>query len=84
MSSTFNALVRFDILARDVEVSVGGRVEPEALDELCEVIERSVKISGKHASVDLTDADVAPRTVELITRRCRDIAVIADRRPAGV
>lgn len=82
MSSTFNALVRFDILARDVEVSVGGRVEPDALDELCQVIERCVSISGKNACVDLTDADVAPRTVELISRRCGDIAVISAGGPA--
>ncbi len=74
MSSTFSALVRFDILARDIGVSVGGRVDVEALEELCEVIERSVSLTGKHASVDLTDADVAPQALEAISRRCGDIA----------
>lgn len=82
MSSTFNALVRFDILARDVEVSVGGRVDVEALDELCQVIERSVSITGKHASVNLKDAQVAPRTLELISERCGDIAEFSTAVPA--
>jgi hypothetical protein len=80
-TSTFNALVRFDILARDVEVSVGGRVEVEALDELCEVIERSVSITGKHANVDLTDAEVAPRALELMCLRCGEIADFATDQP---
>lgn len=74
MSSTFSALVRFDILARDVAVSVGGRVDVEALEEFCEVIERSVSLTGKHACVDLKDADVAPGALELISRRCGAIA----------
>lgn len=83
MSSTFSALVRFDVLARDVEVSVGGRVGVEALEELCQVIERSVHLSGKHANVDLTDADVAPQALEAISRRCAAIAHFSATGPAG-
>jgi hypothetical protein len=74
VSTTFSALVRFDILARDIGVSVGGRVDVEALEELCEVIESSVSLSGKHACVDLSAADVAPQALEAISRRCGDIA----------
>lgn len=74
MSSTFNALVRFDILARDVEVNVGGRVDVEAFEEFCQVIESSVTLTGKRAAVNLKDADVAPHALELISRRCGDIA----------
>ena len=77
MSSTFNALVRFDILAPDVAVSVGGRVGVEAFEELCEVIERSVVLTGKHACVDLRGADVAPGALEAISRRCGEIAEFA-------
>ena len=44
--------------------------------ELCQVIESSVSLTGKHACVDLKDAEVAPRTVELITQRCGSIADI--------
>ena len=76
MSSTFNALVRFDIQARDVAVSVGGRVDVEAVDELCEVIERSVDITGRHACVDMSGAEVEDGTLLLISDRCRDIADI--------
>jgi len=74
MASTFNALVRFDIQARDVEVSVGGRVDTEAVDELCEVIERSVSISGRHACVDLTGADICDGALLLISARCGGLA----------
>ena len=75
--SKFSALVRFDVLARDVEVSVGGQVDVEAFEEFCEVIERSVSITGKHACVDLRAAEVAPQALELINRRCGAIADFA-------
>lgn len=77
MTSTFNALVRFDLQARDVAVSVGGRVGTEAVEELCEVIERSVDITGRHAFVDLSGAQVDDGTLLLISNRCRGIADIS-------
>jgi hypothetical protein len=72
--STFNALVRFDVQARDVAVTVGGTVDAAAVDEVCQVIERSVSISGTPAHVDLTGSRVMPQTVERIRERCADIA----------
>jgi hypothetical protein len=76
VSSTFNALVRFDLQARDVGVLVGGSVEAEAVDEICQVIERSVSIAGKPARVDLTSTQVMPETVDRIRARCAHIADI--------
>lgn len=74
MSTTFSALVRFDILAPDIEVSVGGRVDADAVDELCQVIESSVSLTGKHACVNLRGAEVAAQTLEAMSRRCGAIA----------
>ncbi len=76
MASKFNALVRFDVLGREVGVTVGGSVPADALDEICQVIERSVSIAGKPASVDLSDTEVTEGTLGRIRERCRDIADI--------
>ena len=76
MSGRFDVLVRFDVRAREVGLTVEGAVEPEAVDEVCEVIERSVSISGSHASVDLSGSEVEADTVDQIRDRCGDIADI--------
>lgn len=72
----FSALVRFDVAAERIHLSVGGSVEPEAADELCQLIERSVHIAGRGACVDLTGVDVTPATISAIASRCGDIAQI--------
>ena len=81
--SKFNALVRFDVQARGVAVTVGGTVDAEAVEEICEVIERSVSISGKPASVDLSSTRVMPETLDRIRDRCAEFADIAGPRAEG-
>jgi hypothetical protein len=76
VSSTFNALVRFDIQAREVAVTIGGSIGSEAVEEVCQVIERSVSISGRPAEVDLSDTDVTTETLDRIQARCGGIADI--------
>jgi hypothetical protein len=76
VASKFNALVRFDVLGREVGVTVGGSVPADALDEICQVIERSVDIAGKPAAVDLSDTEVTEDTLDRIRDRCQDIADI--------
>jgi hypothetical protein len=76
VASKFNALVRFDVLGREVGVTVGGSVPADALDEICQVIERSVDIAGKPAAVDLSDTEVTDDTLGRIRERCQDIADI--------
>jgi hypothetical protein len=76
MHSTFQALVRFDVLGSDVTVSVGGQVDDDAVDELCEVVERSAAIAGRRAAVDLKDARIGAEACRAVRVRCRDFARI--------
>ena len=68
-------LVRFDLDA-GVQVSVGGEVERGAVDELCEVIDRSVQVTGRRVLVDLAAAQVSDDVVAMLIHRCSDVATI--------
>jgi hypothetical protein len=72
----FQALVRFDVGGGRIHVSVGGCVEPDAVDELCELIERSVSIAGRSARVDLSGAAISAQTLDDVVGRCGDVAQI--------
>lgn len=76
MTGRFSAIVRFDAYSREILISVGGRVEPDAVDELCDVIGRSVHIAGRPAEVDVTDADLAEETFQELCKRCDGFATV--------
>ena len=76
MTGGFNAIVRFDAYSREILISVGGRVEPDAVDELCDVIGRSVHIAGRPAEVDVSDAELADETFRRLCERCDGFATV--------
>ncbi len=73
-TATFTAMVRFDLDPRDVVVSVGGEVAEGALDELCDLVESTARMSGRQAWVDLTGATIGDDALAAVCDRCREVA----------
>jgi hypothetical protein len=71
----FSVLVRFD-LDSGIRVSVGGEVPHGGIEELCEVVERSVQMTGRRVLLDLESAHVADEVLAILTLRCSDIATV--------
>ncbi|MFC8193720.1 hypothetical protein ACFUMH_18855 [Cellulomonas sp. NPDC057328] len=80
--TTFTAMVRFDLGRRDVVLSVGGEVEPGAVDELCELVQRTALVSGRQAAVDLSGATIGDDALAEVAHRCHAVAHVVARRAA--